>query len=45
MIQNIKNVYFLIYWKNKQKYLVILIVHLMYKNQKKGQGELLDGKS
>jgi hypothetical protein len=44
-IRSIRKEYFLIYWKNKLKYLATLIVHLMFKNQRKGQGELLDGRS
>jgi hypothetical protein len=39
MIQNIRKEYFHICLKKKQKYLVLLIVHSMYKDQKKEQEE------
>jgi hypothetical protein len=45
MIQSTKKEYFPICLKNKQKYLAISTVHLMFKNQRKVQAELLDGKS
>jgi len=45
MIPNLKKEYFHICCRNKQKYLIIAIVHLMYKELKMEQEELLDGKS
>jgi len=45
MKQNIEKEYFHMCWKNNQKYLVILTVHSAYKNQRKEQEELLDGRN
>jgi hypothetical protein len=39
MILNIKRGYSLLCWKNKLKFLALMIVHLMFRNQKKALGE------